>query len=210
MYLVSLSMLRRTLIPECKLTHLFLENLSRSIASFAMGPSNPFRNFTRSSVPNFPSTRYHDDSSSGSSTPTDADFHIRSDDADDISFPQHTTQSRWADLFLRRVPYSVKRVGIAIVKWSKGPDPPRIWKITPILPKIQTAPIVILDRYLPKQKHRFWLLMACCFCWAVCFVAVLNKSAFTSEIAGYGPPASLSCTARFWYVTVARWTVASY
>jgi hypothetical protein len=110
------------------------------------------------------------------------------DDAD-----QHETNNSY-----KWIPAPLQRTSKTVVKWVKGPQPPRIWKINPIFPNIQKAPLRLLQRYCPKRKHKVGLLIGFCFIWLLTFVTVLRKSAFASEVAGYGSPVRLSCAARYW------------
>ncbi|EME43545.1 hypothetical protein DOTSEDRAFT_89368 [Dothistroma septosporum NZE10] len=104
----------------------------------------------------------------------------------------------WRHQVEERVPLRLKNAWRATTTWVKGPQPPRIYKITPILPKIQHAPIELLDRCAPKRIHRFWLLMALYASWLLVFSLMLWRSAFAAEVPGYGTPVRLSCAARYW------------
>lgn len=92
----------------------------------------------------------------------------------------------------------IRRARAVALDWIKGPKPPRIWKITPIFPGIQEAPLRLLDRYAPETWQRFLLLIALYFFYILAFVLVLRKSAFASDVPGYGSPARISCGASFW------------
>lgn len=96
------------------------------------------------------------------------------------------------------VPPRVQGAWRATVKWVKGPQPPRPWKIRPFFPRIQTAPIQILNNYFPKRKHKTTLLIFFYFCWLLSFGLVLHRSAFAADIPGYGSPVRIRCTDRFW------------
>lgn len=82
--------------------------------------------------------------------------------------------------------------------WVKGPQPPRPWKIQPFLPKVQTAPLRLLDAFFPKRQHKVGLLIAFYATWILCFSLVLHKSAFSADVPGYGAPVRIGCTQRFW------------
>jgi len=84
------------------------------------------------------------------------------------------------------------------VVWVRGPQPPRPWKIQPFFPKIQAAPVQLLDRCLPQRKHKILLLVAFYLVWILTFALVLHRSAFAADIPGYGSPVRLTCTDRFW------------
>jgi len=98
----------------------------------------------------------------------------------------------------QETPSSIRRAGAVATDWVKGPKPPRPWKITPIFPSIQEAPIRLLDKYAPLKWQRFVLLAALYFAYILAFVLVLRKSAFASDVPGYGSPARISCGASFW------------
>ncbi|TKX18266.1 LCCL domain-containing protein [Elsinoe australis] len=96
------------------------------------------------------------------------------------------------------IPPSVVRYWNATVIWVKGPQPPRIYKMNPIFPAIQHAPLKLMDRYAPKRAQRVWLLIFFWIAWLLTFSLVQWKSSFASEIPGYGSPGRLSCGARYW------------
>lgn len=144
------------------------------------------------------SERYHDDAVSDEDTllppgPVDS----LSQDGDEFRTDQpkrYSLLARVAD----KIPRPVKRASKAVATWVKGPQPPRIYKIKPFFPKIQEAPLRLLDRYAPKRMQRFWLLMFFYVCWILSFSLVLHKSSFASDIKGYGAPVRIGCTATFW------------
>ena len=96
------------------------------------------------------------------------------------------------------VPIPVRRVGKAIVKWAEGPDPPQIHEISPIIPSIQEAPIRLLDKYVPKRRHRILLLIGYYFLWFLTFALVMRQSTFATEIEGWGKPGSIGCGNTYW------------
>ena len=100
----------------------------------------------------------------------------------------------------RWVPLPLRKVARAVLAWSKGPDPPRIQKISPFFPSIQEAPIRLLDRFAPKRKHKAGLLIFFYFCWILTFSLVLHHSASAGEIGGYGQPSPIWCGASYWWV----------
>ncbi|KAK4542281.1 hypothetical protein LTR36_006934 [Oleoguttula mirabilis] len=104
----------------------------------------------------------------------------------------------WRERVGERTPPRLKSAWVATATWVNGPDPPRIYTITPIFPKIQHAPIALLDRYAPKQIHRFWLLALLYASWLLSFALVLRASSFSASIPGHGSPIRLSCGARYW------------
>ncbi|KAI9830027.1 MAG: hypothetical protein M1819_005857 [Sarea resinae] len=96
------------------------------------------------------------------------------------------------------IPWSVRHWGKIIKTWVKGPQPPRIQRIEPWFPRIQTAPLKLLDIYFPKRTQRIWLLIAYYIVWAITFVSVLHRSASSTYIPGYGQPAQVDCTTSYW------------
>jgi len=114
------------------------------------------------------------------------------DGSDDVS------HQSWKKRIEDHIPLRLKRASEAVATWVKGPQPPRIYTIEPLIPTIQHAPLKLLDRYAPKRIQRFWLLMALYACWIIAFVVVQHQSSFASEIEGYGPPDRLWCGARYW------------
>ena len=113
-----------------------------------------------------------------------------------FSPPWHLKQSWLA----RNLPARLTRAWRATVRWTKGPQPPRPWKITPFFEDVQTYPIWIRDQFLPKKIHKIAALAFLYFCWLLTFTLVLKKSAFAADIEGYGSPNTISCYGKFWYV----------
>lgn len=103
------------------------------------------------------------------------------------------SSSRWT-----YITAPIRRVSRAVFNWLQGPTPPQVQKIKPILPRVQTWPIRMRDRYLPKRKHQLVLLLGFYFCWLLAFISTLYHSAFSGEIQGYGKPMRLSCIASYW------------
>ena len=162
-----------------------------------MGPPDPR---ISSSSPNV--QHYRDESSSSSSSSENGEasevrgtFEYTSDGAAD---EDSTPPPKWLVDAQRRVPPSVRKGTAFLVDWCKGPIPPRIWKITPVLPKLQTAPLVLLDRFAPKYKQKLSLLLGLYFSFLLVFITVLHESAFTDTVPGFGAPTNLGCTDSFW------------
>jgi len=95
--------------------------------------------------------------------------------------------------YLRWVPRRIRRISRILATWSKGPQPPQPQTIKPWFPVIQEAPIRLLNRFLPKRKQRFLLLMIVYAAWAVTFGLVLRESTFATDIEGFGEPISIGC-----------------
>ena len=96
------------------------------------------------------------------------------------------------------VPLPIRNAARSTASWSKGPDPPRIQKITPFFPSIQEAPIKLVDRYFPKREYKAALLAFFFFSWILTFSLVLHHSATSGNVKGYGKPQSIWCGASYW------------
>lgn len=97
-----------------------------------------------------------------------------------------------------RLPKPVKNTWAAVVTWVKGPDPPRIYQIRPVFPKVQRAPLALLDRFAPSRIRRFWLLVLAIASWLLVLSSILYQSSFAAQIPGHGTPIRLGCAARYW------------
>jgi hypothetical protein len=148
-------------------------------------------------VSNLPARYEHDTESFSSqdglleSAPLDDD----NDETFDLRDYIPPTKPSWV---LRRFPKGVQTASLAAWDWTKGPNPPRIWKIEPAFPSINTAPLQLLDTYLPSAVHRFWLYAACCTLWLLSFSIILSTSASEGELPGYGQPTRITCGFTFW------------
>lgn len=141
-------------------------------------------------------SRYHDDTSDDDATiGPDAPLRPPSTEFDGL---RNASNSSLQERIAHQLPPSVKRSWQSAVKWVKGPQPPRIYTITPFFPKTQHMPIALLDRYAPRRLQRFWLLVLLYASWLLVFSLVLWKSSVATEIPGYGSPVRLSCGARYW------------
>ncbi|KAI9719542.1 MAG: hypothetical protein M1828_006171 [Chrysothrix sp. TS-e1954] len=145
---------------------------------------------------------YHDEDESGCSTPSlvsprESQFGIHADPEQANASP-HSESHPWLARALRRIPDPVRQSSRRVLIWVKGPQPPRTWIITPFFPKVQTAPIKLLNQWLPQQRHRITALIAFYLVYLICFLSVLKRSAFSSEVPGYGSPATISCTSTWW------------
>src|SRR5437868_14697627 len=63
------------------------------------------------------------------------------------------------------VPLPLRKAGRAIARWVRGPQPPRDLHISPLFPRIQEAPLRLLDWLAPKKRQRVFLLLALYACW---------------------------------------------
>jgi hypothetical protein len=98
----------------------------------------------------------------------------------------------------RWVPYSVRTVWTKVVKWSKGPPNPRDYAITPIFPKIQEFPLLLVEKYLPKFEHKAGLAFLYFAIWIVTFALVKRQETFATEIEGWGEPVQIGCGVTYW------------
>ena len=99
---------------------------------------------------------------------------------------------RWAPLPLRKA-------GRAIVRWVKGPVPPRTLLLKPFFPQLQELPSRCLERFFPKRRHKAALLLLLYFVWFLPWFVILLHSRASGYIQGYGRPQTLSCTSSYWY-----------
>lgn len=99
------------------------------------------------------------------------------------------------------VPLPLRKAGRASVEWIKGPEPPRELRIKPFYPKIQEAPLRLMDRYIPKQRHRICLLIAFYAVWFLVWSLMLKHNSTSGFIEGYGKPANIWCGTSFWFVS---------
>ncbi|KOS19758.1 Uncharacterized protein ESCO_000578 [Escovopsis weberi] len=120
-----------------------------------------------------------DDSSSGSPEPR--------------FLQDERTSKQWS-----RVPYPIRRVLFAVVKWSRGPPNPQPFRIKPLFPAIQEYPLFLVDRFLPSFKLRAWVLFTYFSVWLIAFVLVKRQETTAAEIAGWGPAQSIGCGDTYW------------
>jgi hypothetical protein len=84
------------------------------------------------------------------------------------------------------------------ILWLKGPVPPRPYHIIPILGRVQTAPLSLIDRFAPNFRHKFLLLFAYYLLWLSLFVSIIHKSNSTGTNTKFGEPVKLSCISKLW------------
>lgn len=137
---------------------------------------------------------YHDE------TPRDSSDEVRTYDGVEDVEGLVTSASSYTTPIIKHLPAPVKRVSNAAIAWTKGPDPPRQWNISPVFPRIQAIPLDLLDRWCPKQIHKVWLLIAFYLFWLLTFSIFLEKSAVAQDLPGYGAPNVLWCGSSLWYV----------
>lgn len=128
----------------------------------------------------------------------DRSLHIDTDAPDgDLPLPVWMRESA-KNFKFRWVPLPLRKAGRAISDWVKGPDPPVQLHIEPWFPRIQEAPIKLLDRFAPKQRHRAFLLILVYCIWFLVWSLMIRNNRKGGYIAGYGEPSSLWCGASFW------------
>jgi len=138
------------------------------------------------------------------SQPSEGGLHIRSgsdtsnEDANALPVPIWMRESSKAFKW-KWVPLPLRKAGRATAEWVKGPKPPRVLRITPLFPAFQEAPIKLMDKYIPKKRHRMTLLIGTYFCWALIWSLMLRHAKSAGNIQGYGTPVSIWCGASFWY-----------
>lgn len=98
----------------------------------------------------------------------------------------------------RWVPYPARRLIKATAKWTRGPPTPRRFVINPLLPRVQHAPIVLLDTYLPRRSHRAIAVCAFWGLWVLTFALVMRQGLIASEIAEWGRPVTIGCGNTYW------------
>lgn len=113
------------------------------------------------------------------------------DDLNHTQPPQSMTQDpRKKPLSsLLRLPY----------EWTKGPEPPRVHQINPILPKLQTTPLRLFDSFARHTILKRALLALASFLWLCLFIYTVNGNETPPKIPGFGAPKRLSCAISLWY-----------
>ncbi|KAL2266291.1 hypothetical protein VTJ83DRAFT_5643 [Remersonia thermophila] len=96
------------------------------------------------------------------------------------------------------VPYPVRRVVGFVVNWTRGPPNPVRYRIVPLFPRVQHAPIALVDKYLPRKRHRALAVFLFLGLWLLAFALVMRHGQATSEIEGWGKPTKISCGAAYW------------
>ena len=140
-----------------------------------------------------PPQAYRDDETANTASADPADVPANSETSGEEYYsPQEPYYAN------KYIPPRLQRIWNNVVVWVKGPQPPRPWKIHPFFPKIQTAPIQLLNNYFPERRQKIALLLFFYFCWLLTFGLVLHRSAFAADIPGYGSPVRIRCTDRFW------------
>ncbi|OJJ48963.1 hypothetical protein ASPZODRAFT_13702 [Penicilliopsis zonata CBS 506.65] len=98
----------------------------------------------------------------------------------------------------RWVPLPLRKAGRAVVRWVKGPVPPRELLLTPLWPRVQELPVRGLEKLAPKRRHKIALLLLLYVAWFSPWFSVVLHSRSSGYIEGYGRPQTLSCTSNLW------------
>jgi hypothetical protein len=104
----------------------------------------------------------------------------------------------WQKRLANAVPAPLKRAWDVTVRWVKGPQPPRIYRVKPIFPRVQHTPIYIVNRIAPRPFQKFLLLVIFLGAWLAIFTTFVYKNSAADDIPGYGQPARLGCSATYW------------
>ena len=96
------------------------------------------------------------------------------------------------------VPYPVRRLLRATVRWARGPPNPVRFRIEPLFPAVQHAPIVLLDRFLPRRRHRALVVLGYFALWVLAFALVMRHGLSATEIAEWGRPTPIGCGSTYW------------
>ena len=87
----------------------------------------------------------------------------------------------------------------SILRWMRGPDPPRIYRIRSS-EWLQGVSSRLIDKHLSSRRRKVFALTLVYLLWAVVFLLLLRASVTGDFHSGDGPPLRLSCTSRLWYV----------
>lgn len=138
----------------------------------------------------------HPDDPIAAATPPRRLLEVEDGDADTPTPRFMEDQGAWKRW--KWVPYPMRKAGKAVAKWAVGPPNAAPYKITPLFPAVQHAPLWLLDRYLPNKRHRVWLFIGYAICWLLAFVFVMRQGLVATEVAGYGSPSDIGCGATYW------------
>ncbi|KAH6611055.1 lccl domain containing [Trichoderma cornu-damae] len=102
------------------------------------------------------------------------------------------SSKRW-----KKIPYPVRRVLLAIAKWSRGPANAQPFRIKPLFPVVQEYPLYLVERFLPKA-YRVWVLFLYFSIWLITFVLVKRQETVASTVEGWGQSQPISCGDTYW------------
>ncbi|ORY11250.1 hypothetical protein BCR34DRAFT_330436 [Clohesyomyces aquaticus] len=110
--------------------------------------------------------------------------------------PEINGSQPWSRLEKFRLSHPVAKKLHGVVQWFQGPEPHTTYCIRPIFERVQTVPLRLLHR-LPKAA-RAGVLLVTFGLWVALFVVVISRFSLPKDIAGFGAPVRLACTARLW------------
>lgn len=123
----------------------------------------------------------------------------RGDDPDHPDAPLTANLPNLSGSFRSRwVPWPLRLAGWVVIRWIKGPIPPRDLLFRPLFPSIQERPVRYLERFFPKRRHKIALLLFLYSAWFLAWSLVLLHSSSAGHIEGIGKPNPISCAASFW------------
>lgn len=96
------------------------------------------------------------------------------------------------------IPYPIRKFGRAAAVWAHGPVNPITFRIEPVFPAIQQLPVVLLDKYVPKRKHRRFLFVGYLLVWLLTFSLVKRQESSLTELKPWGRPQEIGCGNYFW------------
>lgn len=96
------------------------------------------------------------------------------------------------------VPAPVRRTGNAVATWVRGPPNPTRYTIKPLLPKVQHAPIWLVNKVAPRRWHKAVLALIYVALWVTAFALVVQHAGQTTAIEDFGVPTSLGCGSAYW------------
>lgn len=140
-------------------------------------------------------------SSSSSASQVDGSIEaviVRDDDSDSSPPTPRFLQDEGAWKRWKWMPYPVRKTIKAVATWAQGPADARPHKITPLFPGVQQAPLRLLDRYIPRRRHRLWLILAYFAVWIVSYALVMRQGLKSTEVEGWGEPAEIGCGNTYW------------
>lgn len=95
----------------------------------------------------------------------------------------------------RRLPPPLTRWTRKAIRWIKGPEP-TLHRIKPLLEPVQAFPAGIIAHL--SKPIRFCIFAAAFVLWVVLFGVIISDFSLPADLAGYGAPVRLGCTAQLW------------
>ncbi|KAI2602037.1 hypothetical protein GGR54DRAFT_555753 [Hypoxylon sp. NC1633] len=152
---------------------------------------------SRSGSPDLEQQRQHSARPAHPDDPINGPEHLDFIEDDDPPTPRFMQEEgawkRW-----KWVPYPVRKFARNTVRWMQGPQSPKIWKIRPLFPVVQHAPLDVLNKLLPNRTHQILLYMGYVAVWIVVFAIVLWRGQVASEVGTYGTPTDIGCGTTYW------------